>query len=299
MILLSFIFLVSCVEKDGGNIESDSGEELMQIYYLDATQTSIVGMDYFPEAGVTGELIEESMDALSLSPQSSAMKKAKPDSVVMQSYQLADDGRLTIDFSLEYNELIGTAEVLCRATIVKTLIQIEGVDRIEFTVNGQPLLDSKEKPVGFMDNESFIHSTNAENVNVTVYFSDETGQALLASNLRITYDGNISIAELILNRLILGPVEDNMQAIIPEGAELNSVTIKDGICYVDFNEEFVNLNPNIDPEIVIYSVVNSLVELSYINKVQFTINGVMVEEYNGIDFNEPFERKLELIDESR
>ena len=90
-----------------------------------------------------------------------------------------------------------------------------------------------------------------------------------------------------------------MQAIIPEGAELNSVTIKDGICYVDFNEEFVNLNPNIDPEIVIYSVVNSLVELSYINKVQFTINGAMVEEYNGIDFNEPFERKLELIDESR
>ena len=195
--------------------------------------------------------------------------------------------------------MTGIAEILCRATIVKTLAQIEGVNYIEFTVGGQPLMDSAGKPVGFMEENDFIHSTNAENVYITVYFSNLEGNALLPSNLRITYDGNIPIVELILNRLIAGPIEDNMLQTIPEGTKLINVTTKDNIAYVDFSEEFLNINPEIQGDVVIYSVVNSLIELSYINKVQFTINGTIVEDYNGIPLNSIFERKLELIADSR
>ncbi|NMB43646.1 MAG: GerMN domain-containing protein [Clostridiales bacterium] len=292
------MFLISC-SKDNTNGSKDISEESQyKIYYLDATQTSIVSDDYKAEQEDSWGLIEELMEVLSTNPQSSSMKKAKPDAVVMQGYRLTEDGRLTIEFSSEYSELSGIMEVLCRAAIVKTLSQIEGVDYIEFTIGGQPLMDSKGKPVGLMENKDFINSTHAENVFVTVYFSNEEGGALLPSNLRITYDGNIPIVELILNRLILGPVEENMIGTIPENTILNSVTTKEGICYVDFSADFLNYNPNIKPEVVIYSIVNSLVELSYVNRVQFTINGSIVEDYNGIPFNGIFERKLELIDES-
>ncbi len=298
MVILSFGFVISCSKDNGNNQEDSLDESQYKIYYLDATQTSIVSDDYKPKSEEVKELIEELMDALSINPQSSSMKKAKPDAVVMQGYRLAENGRLTLDFSSEYNDLSGIMEVLCRATIVKTLTQIEGVDYIEFTVSGQPLMDSKGKPIGLMENSNFINNTHAENVFVTVYFSNEDGTALLPSNLRITYDGNISIVELIVNRLILGPVEESMTGTIPDKAILNSITTKEGICYIDFNEEFLNYNPNIMPEVVIYSVVNSLVELSYVNKVQFTINGSIIEDYNGTPFSGAFERKLELIDET-
>lgn len=298
VVILSFGFLISCSDDDSnGNPESYQKFQF-QIYYLDATQTSIVSADYSPKEDAPEDLVKELMDMLSTNPESSSMKKAKPDTVVMQNYKLTENGRLILDFSPEYNELVGVMEVLCRATIVKTLSQIDGVDYIEFTVSGQPLMDSKGKPIGLMEKKSFINSTHAENVYVTVYFSNEDGTALIPSNLRITYDGNIPIVELIINRLILGPVEDNMMVTIPEKTILNSITTKEGICYVDFSGEFLNYNPNIKPEIVIYSIVNSLVELSYVSKVQFTINGTMIEDYNGISFNGSFERKLELIDES-
>lgn len=294
-IFLSLLSLVSC---KGGNQASLDDDSIIKIFYLDTTQTSIVGMDYVPTSKSTSGLIEEFIYALDESPISLSMKKAKPDSVIIQSYNLNENGRLTLDFSPEYNDLEGVSEVLCRATIVKTLFQVDDVQYIDFTINGQPLMDSNDKPVGLIHEDDIIHSTNAEDVYVTIFFSKLDGNALIPSNLRITYDGNISIPELIINRIILGPVESNMIQTVSTDTVLNSVTVKEGICYVNFSEDFLDYNPEIMPEIVIYSIVNSLVELSYINSVQFTINGTVVEDYNGVIFNKPFERKLELIVET-
>lgn len=293
--LISTFFLVGCSQNQGDNPGDNLEAMEAKIYYLDTSETSIVGMDYLPKGDTIEELINEFIELLSENPESSSMKKGKPDSVLIQGYELTEDGRLTLEFNSEYNNMSGIVEILCRATIVKTLAQIEGVNYIEFTVGGQPLMDSTGKPIGFMEESNFIHSTNAENVYITVYFSNVEGNALLPSNLKITYDGNIPIVELILNRLISGPIEDNMLQTIPEGTKLINVTTKDNIAYVDFSEEFLNINPQIEGNVVIYSVVNSLIELSYINKVQFTINGAIVEDYNGIPLNNIFERKLELI----
>ncbi len=297
IMLLFCVSLLACRQDKNPDANAED-EEQTKIYYLDASQTSIVSMDYTPKESSTSELIDELIWALDQNPKSSSMKKAKPDSIIIQGYHLTKDGRLTLDFNSEYIEFTGVEEILSRATIVNTLSQVDGVDYIEFTINDQPLMDYNDKPVGLMEESDFIYNTNAENVYVKVYFSNEEGTALVASNLKITYDGNISIAELIVNRILLGPLEEEMQLTVPKASKLNSITIKEGICYVDFNEEFLNKNPEIDSEVVIYSVVNSLVELSYINKVQFTINGAKIENYNGIPFDGQFERKLELIDES-
>ena len=39
------------------------------------------------------------------------------------------------------------------------------------------------------------------------------------------------IAELIVNRILLGPLEEEMQLTVPKASKLNSITIKEGICY--------------------------------------------------------------------
>lgn len=298
MTLLLSICLMACRGNTKDKPNSDD-QAAIKIFYLDTSQTSIVGMDYLPTSDNKNDLIKELIGVISQNPKSSSMKKAKPDSIVIQDYHLMEDGRLTLDFNSEYLNFTGVAEILSRATIVKTLSQIDGVDYVDFTINGQPLMDSFDKPVGLMKESDFINSIYAENVLVTIYFSNEEGTRLVPSNLRITYDGNITIAELIVNRLILGPIEEGMLSTMPKGTKINSITVKEGMCYVDFNEEFLNKNTDVDSELIIYSVVNSLVELSYVNRVQFTINGAMVEEYKGIPFSGPFERKLELLDESR
>jgi len=87
-----------------------------------------------------------------------------------------------------------------------------------------------------------------------------------------------------------------MQPVIPKGTVLNKVTTRDGVCFVDFNEKFMEKRAGITAEVAIYSVVNSLTELSNVYKVQFLINGETKKTYQNLDFSQPFERNLEIVE---
>ena len=139
-----------------------------------------------------------------------------------------------------------------------------------------------------------------------VNYANKKGNALVSSNLKISYDGNRSIEQLIVQQLISGPgviegpIDEEMKKSIPDGTELNKITTKDGICYVDFNDKFMAHIPEVNDEVIIYSVVNSLVELSSINKVKFTINGETKKNYGDkIPFDGLFERNLEIVEGSK
>jgi germination protein M len=137
---------------------------------------------------------------------------------------------------------------------------------------------------------------------VKLYFANKTGDGLVEYATDIYYNGTGTIEELVINKLINGPTATGMYDTIPEGTVLLDVNTKDGICYVDFNEKFLDQLPDISDEIPIYSIVNSLVELPNmkINKVQFKINGEVQASYReNIEFDGFFERNLELIEETK
>jgi germination protein M len=158
-----------------------------------------------------------------------------------------------------------------------------------------------------MTADSFIDNTGGEttykqNATLNMYFSDSTGRSLVKVPVDITYDATIPLEQLAVEQLIKGPYSidgvdpDAVEATIPENTELNKISVKENTCYVDFSEEFLEKRTNVSAEATIYSVVNTLVELSNINKVQFSINGEQVLLYNDtIDFGSAFERNLDLV----
>jgi germination protein M len=279
---------------------TNTTETMNQVFYINTDETTITGENYEPTGSSPEELVDEYIKALSSNPKSSSLKKVIQDGIKVDKFNFNKDGRLSLYFNTEYTILTGITEVLCRAAIVKTLSQISGVKSVEFYVDGQPLKTNNKKTIGLMSAKDFIDSTSAEDVFVKVYFSNIKGTALKASYLKITYKGNIPIEQLIVERLIEGPIEGKMIKTLPEGTKLNNITTKDGICYVDFNQNFMNKTPGIKDEVVLYSVANSLIELSTINKVQFTIDGVIKKNYGeGIAFDGFFERNLELVEGSK
>ena len=66
---------------------------------------------------------------------------------------------------------------------------------------------------------------------------------------------------------------------------------KDGICYVNLDESFLTVVNNVSTDVAVYSIVNSLVELSNINKVQILINGEVAESFQ----TTTFERNLDIV----
>ena len=75
------------------------------------------------------------------------------------------------------------------------------------------------------------------------------------------------------------------------------MNVKDGVCYVDVDSMFLTQIYNVTAEVTIYSIANSLAELSNVNKVQISVNGDTSVNYKeNISLSTVFERNLELVD---
>ena len=99
----------------------------------------------------------------------------------------------------------------------------------------------------------------------------------------------------IAEELVKGPASDISRPTINPDTKVLNVTLQDGICYVDFNEKFLSEPYQVKPDIVIYSIVNSLAELTEVNKVQISVNGSTADKFmDSIPLSTLFERKLDM-----
>lgn len=308
ILAILILAMTGCGKKQTG--KDRITEDTNYLYYLNNAENQLVAEEYKVKTddkdtqGQIGEYLEALMK---VAPQNRSYKKAVPESVMITQVGAVENEQLTLSFNSEYKKLSVTQEILCRAAIVKTLCQVEDVAYVSFLVDGQPLKDSLDKPVGFMTAEDFIDNTGGEtkfeqNAIVTLYFSDKTGKQLVETRVKIRYDGAVPIEQLVIEQLVKGPgsiagVDENeVFATIPEGTKLSKVTVKDGICYVDFNEAFLKKRAAISDEIAIYSVVDSLIEIPAVNKVQITVNGEAVPVFgDGSPLDIPFERNLDIV----
>ena len=81
--------------------------------------------------------------------------------------------------------------------------------------------------------------------------------------------------------------------------KINTVTVRDGVCYVNLDGTFLSQTTNVSADVVIYSIVNSLVELSDINKVQFSVNGESEVTFKEtMPLSEIYGRNLDILEQA-
>lgn len=248
----------------------------------------------------TEELVEQLLQILSTDADSVEYVKPIPTDVEVVNYQL-EGSQLSLYWNESYSQMSITDEVLCRAAVVKTMSQLPGVTCVSFYVGDAPLTDSKGALVGLMTAESFVENPG-EQINAIqsavlhLYFSNGTGDGLVEEDREVQYSSNVSMEKLVMEQLMKGPETDGLKGTIPSGTSLINVTTTNGVCYVNFDEGFFNQNYEIQEPIVIYSIVNSLTELSSINKVQISVNGNSSGVYRDtFSLEKQYERKLDYV----
>lgn len=137
---------------------------------------------------------------------------------------------------------------------------------------------------------------NTEKVEVTLYFAnkkyaetgDESYKKLLTENRTIEY-GNIPLEEAVVKELIKGPESDELSSPIPSNINLLGVEVADGTCYVNFSQEGL-YGGSMQEDFTISQIVNSLLELDSVDRVQFLIDGEKAESLMGhFSISEPFD----------
>ena len=302
LIFLVFIINISgCNNKVKEKIIED--ENYYKIYYVNNLEDKLVSEDYFAKEDETDKLVKELIGRLTNIPDGITLKKPIPDEVKIKDIKIKDNC-VTINFSETYKQITGISEILRRACVVKTLCQIDGINKVEYTIEDQPLMYSELNPVGAMSDDDFIDNTGGEttyyqNVQVSLYYTDLEGKKLFQTRHNVEFDGTISLEELVVRQLLAGPLEDDkLSPVLPAGTKINKVSFKDGICYVDFSKEFLEGRDGVSDDVIVYSIVNSLSDIGSVSKVQFWIDGKPVSSYREtVPIDLPMERKFDIIAE--
>ena len=300
---LLFLMTIACLTGCGKK-ETDPGqpeEGTYKIYYLNSSMTKLAPQEYRTDTREQEALIEELMNRFLNVPNDVDSQVALPDKVGYLGCR-QEDRVLFLDFDGGYGSkpnMNATREILCRAALTKTMTQIEGIDYISIYVADQPLLDSYGNPVGVMADSDFIEGisdiNSYEKSQLQLFFADGTGEYLVRESREVVHSINTSLERLIVEELIEGPQTEGHYQTLPADTKLLNVSLNENICYINFDSAFLNNTLEVKEYIPIYSIVNSLSEISTVSKVQITVNGSQdVMFRDTISLNTQFERNLEI-----
>lgn len=304
VILLSLLLCTALSE--GCEKKKEPNADEYRIYYLDSEETELV--EEYCEAGegkkegrVEGQ-IEEILKLLRAEPDTIEYKSVFIGDVRIEDWELKGT-KLLLNFNEKYSQLDGASELLLRAAVVQSLVQISGVDYVSFFVEGEPLTDKEEREMGYMRAEDFVQNTGSslhsyQTAKLRLYFSNSKGEELAKEEVSVRYNSNMSIEKLIVERLIKGPSAQGNKPVIPAEAKVLSVAVKDDVCYVNFDEGFLNIVEKVNPKVTIYSLVNSIIDNGGAEQVQILVNGESNVTYQEtIDLSKPFVRNSDIIEE--
>lgn len=289
--VLGCLGLVACGQSE------PTGENVYQIYVVSNSETKVETHSYAMQATESAAMLDELTACLSTQPDKLEYKVPFAMGFEILSMDLKES-KLIINVDGAYMNMPATTEVLVRAAIVRTLTQHPDVKYVGITVEGQELFDQTGEVVGLMSAETFINNdgneiNTYEPTRVKLYFANATGDKLIGAYREKYYSTNVPLERFVVEELIAGPSGkvEGLYPTINREVKIISVMTKDGICYVNLDASFLSVVNNVSTELSIYSIVNSLVELSTVNKVQILINGEVPESFGSA----AFERDLDCV----
>lgn len=152
----------------------------------------------------------------------------------------------------------------------------------EGTDTGEETGDDEETPGG--------------DILVNVYYLDSMGEYLVGEARMVSSENKYTDALYELMKL---PVDSSLFRLVPDSTKINSVTVEEGLAEVDFSMDFIEdkITSDVEDNLLIYSIVNTLTEFSEINSVTFFIDGEKLDTLGELDLSEPYFRRVDLIKE--
>lgn len=314
------------------NAELEEGQ--YYTYYVNQSGTALVSRIYEPRATDTEGVVAELLAQCQTAPESGEGRRVIPANVTLAGPARLQDNVVNVYFDTTYALMDKVTELLCRAGLARTLTQPEGIEYISIYVNDRPYTgytslnglenenagDGGTSAVGngnqttlnpmiaeqgpvlisasdFLDNTGDV-TNQYDQADLTLYFANAEGNGLVKEYRSVVYSNNLSLERVVLNQLIEGPANEGVAATLPGSLKIQGVSLRDNVCYVDFDSSFLEDALNVADAVVIYSIVNSLTELPSVAQVQITVNGSAdVSFRNNISLSGRFEQTLEYVAE--
>ena len=178
-------------------------------------------------------------------------------------------------------------------TILSAILAIafSGCNNSKNSVDAENNLPENDEynPVSSISLSETEAATLNNSIKVKVYYKTLRGDKLCSETKLLQFTNKDRKADVLASKIIdlmvAGPSNTSLVKTLPAGSKINSLKIKGGIAYVDFNEAFAKgLTDSNEAIFVAYSITNTLTEFKNVNRVVITCNGNKIES-SACDFS--------------
>lgn len=137
--------------------------------------------------------------------------------------------------------------------------------------------------------QSEISDEQERQTIVSLYFPNKDNKKLIPEARLVDIREMMNIPyEKLMNLLIEGPKNEKLEKIIPKGTKVLKAFMEADCLVLDLTKDFLNYDMEQEngKENLINVIVNTMTELTEVNKIKFLIEGEQNEQ-----FNEIYERK--------
>ncbi len=302
MLILGMLLVLAVPVLSGCAREETGDDDTTYIFYMNTEGTDLEKRVIQYGDADTDTCIDAVLTRLQTDPDSAKYLSVFPLGVTVKSWDLSD-GTVHLHFNAQYRDMETAEEVLLRAAVVRSLVQIDGVDQVEFYVEDDPLKTENGEDVGPMNADSFVSNTGStvhtdQEVTIELYYTNQDGDLLVPRTCSVTYNRNTSLERAIVETLMKKPRSGMARSAIPADTKILSVSVDEDICYVNLDSGFTQPVYDVQPEVIIYSIVDSVIEGGNVSQVQILVNGETDLKFQDkIDLSKPFSKNTELIEE--
>lgn len=256
------------------------------VYYINDKWTDLSGKKIDVDQLASSEnMVDLAMKTLLEGGESADMSTPVPDGMVYQRYIYDGYGTVNLIFNVDFDSVDAYSVVLSKMAFVKTLSQIEPINTVIYemvdVVNESNVVKEELHSDSFADMDNIMDSEK----EIRIYMPDSSGQSLVERSLTLDLSAENSLPEQVLQGL-----KNNYDGTVTPFSDkvvVKNVDIDEGLCTVTFNDVFVKGKDGVDDNVLVYSIVDSLLELDNIRRVQLKADNTG-NRLNGIDLERKF-----------
>lgn len=249
----------------------------LNVYYADKNWYYLIGQEISVNLAEEDDLFNYLIDQLSSPPSGSGLKSAIPRNTKLLD-STVENGLCTLNFSSEFisnAENSAESQRLTLLSIVNTLTQLENIQQVEISVEGDLLAQYLQLTIAgpLVADESAIGpvQTGANEFDATLYLSNGQAGSLVGVHTRIRQNASTTQAEQVVKSLLEYQKVNGFYTTIPDGTELVSIAVSGTICRIRLSSEFLSATDHVPTSV--RSIVTSVCALEGLQQVQVTVEG--------------------------
>lgn len=278
------LILCICLLAGFAGCTDDSSQDPANFYYRQShisydSENGIIGAEIHDLAGLRDDT-EALFAAYFSGPESSSLESPFPRDTGVVSWSIKNNS-LELVMNEAFAALSGVELSIACACISQTFLEVFSVRQVVIRAE-HSALDGNNSITMTADN-LLLKDDVVDRLypTLTLYYMDEEARYLIGQEISVDFAVETEIISFLINQLSAQPEDSDLIPAVPSGSKLLKATVNDGVCILDFSEEFETqcFDSTEAQRLTLLAIVNTLTQLDDIRYVEFSVEGNLLAHY--------------------